>query len=314
MSVPALVQDHRSVFGRGVARAARLMKALGPAASGVWAELSPEEADQLSVAMNTPHPHSSATSPSDDTADFVRSYEAAPAPEPGSAESSIWARLSQMDPAQIARGFETENPQVIAVILSRLAPDAAAATVRALPRPVATDALQRLLHLGRIRTEALSVIEQAVGDLVASGLDAATGNGHETVARIFDEMGGQDENGLLAALDKNEPGSGQRIRALMFTFDDLSRLEPAAIQTILSSVDRAVLGIALKGARPAVREAFLRNMTKRAGDLLVTEIESLGPVRRSEIGEARQDIIRMARSLARRGDILSANDDDELVE
>ena len=63
-----------------------------------------------------------------------------------------------------------------------------------------------------------------------------------------------------------------------------------------------------------MREAFLRNMTKRAGDLLVTEIESLGPVRRSEIDEARQDIIRMARSLARRGVILSANDDDELVE
>ncbi|MEM5518420.1 FliG C-terminal domain-containing protein [Henriciella sp. AS95] len=314
MSLPALISDHRSAYGRGVARAARLMNALGPAAAGVWAELSPEEADQLSVAMNTPAPYRTDTGEADDAADFVRSYMAHPVQAESSPANSVWSRLSQLAPEHIARSFEQENPQVIAVILSRLAPDAAANTVRALPRETATAALQRLLHLGRIRKEAMQVIELAVGDLIASGSGTSSNDGHEAVARIFDELDGRGESGLLASLDQNEPGSGQRIRALMFTFNDLAGLTPAAIQTILSSVDRSVLAIALKGARAPVRDAFLRNMTKRAGDLLLTEIDAMGPVRRAEIEDARQDITRLARTLAKRGDILSANDQDELVE
>lgn len=312
MSVPALVQPDRSAFGRGVTRAARLMKMLGPAASGVWAELSPGEADQLSVAMNSASPHGA---DKQDEREFLATFERRDIPVEVDASGSVWTRLSQLDPAVIARHFSGENPQIIAVILARLAPDTAARTVRAMPRDIATDALRRLLHLGRIHKDAMAVIEKAAAELVDANPGGTAGDGHETVARIFDQLGSREEQSLLADLDAREPGAGGRVRALMFTFEDLAALDPAAIQTLLSSIDRSDLAVALKGSGKAVRAAFLKNMTKRAGEVLVSEIDAMGPVRRSDIEAARQDIIRLARSLTRRRDILSApRDEDELVE
>ncbi|MGB3625573.1 MAG: FliG C-terminal domain-containing protein [Henriciella sp.] len=311
MSLPALVQPHRSTSGRGITRAARLMKMLGPAASGVWAELSPAEADQLSVAMNaTAAPH-----PDEPDADaFLAAFDRHDAPAEIDASGSIWTRLGKLDPAVIARHFAGENPQIIAVVLARLDPDTAARTVRAFSRDTAIDALRRMLHLGRIHKDAMAIIEQAATELVSANPGASASDGHETVARIFDQLGSREEQSLLADLDAREPGAGGRVRALMFTFDDLAALDPGAIQTLLSSVDRSDLAVALKGSAKSVRDTFLKNMTKRAGDVLVSEIETMGPVRRSDIDTARQDIIRIARTLTRRGDILSPAADDELVE
>lgn len=312
MSVPALVQPHRSAFGRGVGRAARLMKMLGPAASGVWAELSSDEADQLSVAMNAdPARHGGEP----DASEFLAAYDRGNEQGETDLHGNVWTAVSGLDPAVIARHFANENPQVIAVVLARLAPDTAAQTVRALPRDLATEALRRLLHLGRIHKEAMAVIEKAAQQLVEENLGGAASDGHETVARIFDQLGTSEETSLLADLDAREPGAGSRVRALMFTFEDLSALNPAAMQTLLSSVDRTDLAVALKGAKAPVRAAFLKNMTKRAGEVLVSEIENIGPIRRSDIEAARQQIAGLARAMSRRGDLLTtAIEDDELVE
>ena len=315
MTLPARLDVAPFPDRRGLQKAARLMRALGPAASAVWAELSTEEADQLSVVMNaTPangQDEAGAESEALLTAFASRTTDTGTSSRP----ASVWSELSALDPAAIARSLDVEHPQIVAVVLSRLDPDIAAQTVRALHRDTATEALRRLLHLGRVRGEAIGVIESAMGDLIASGLGRTHGDGHETVARIFDQLDPRLEQGLLASIEQSEPGSGARIRAMMFTFDDLSTLNPAAIQTILARTDRAILAVALKGAKPAVRGTFLRNMTQRAGSLLVSDIEALGPTRRSEIETARQEITALARTLARRGDILAANDaEDELVE
>ena len=102
----------------------------------------------------------------------------------------------------------------------------------------------------------------------------------------------------------------------MFTFDDLSGLDAAGLQTLLSAADRAVLVVALKGARPDTSAVFFANMTQRAGDLLREEIASLGPIRRSEIETARQELVELARTLKQRGDIRADGqvEDDELVD
>lgn len=313
MNLPAQTTAPSVALSPGTARAARLMRALGPAASAVWAELSPDEADTLSAAMQNASPESRSGNDADELLRAVhRRPREAHAAKTG---SDVWARLATLEPGLIARQLRHENPQVLAVILSRLQPDLAAETVRALPRSLATETLRRLLYLGPVRKPALAAIEGALSELLTSARQGGGRDGHEAVARIFDQLGSGREQALLASLDEAEPGSAPRIRALMFTFDDLAGLRPAAIQTILSSVDRAVLSTALRGAKPAVRKVFLQNMTKRAGDLLVAEIETSEPVRRSEIETARQEITGIARSLARRGDILSQDEqEDDLVE
>ncbi len=288
-----------------------LMRALGARAASVWSNLTPEEAQQLSTAMHA--------LPENETAeqDALRTYVKAMGtpeitrPQPG---GSIWAKLSSKDGPTIANLVQEESPQVIALILSRLEPAAAADSVRALPRTLATEALKRLLNLGDIHPAAVKALELTLEHRLTADSSQQLTGGHEHVARIFDGLDSRSEQALLSSLDGAEPGSGEKIRALMFTFEDLSGLDPASMQTILVNTDRAVLTLALKGASEDVSVTFFKNMTQRASDLLRDEIASTGPVRRSEIEAARAEIIGLARTLIKRGDILSQDADDELIE
>lgn len=296
----------------GLQRSALLMRALGARASAVWSQLSPQEAETLSQAMQA--------LPEDAAAEqrAVESYVASmatAAPTQKKQPNTIWERLSQCDGALIASLIQDESPQVIALTLSRLAPDPAAQAVRALPRALATEALKRMLSLGEVHASALKGLALALETRLDQAHPRRTqGGGHEHVARIFDRLDSKSEESLLSSLDTAEPGSGEKIRAFMFTFEDLANLDAASLQTILGNVDRAVLTIALKRAPEPVVDAFFANITQRAGDLLRDEIEAAGPIRRSEIDAARSEIIEIARTLVKRGDILTHSAEDELVE
>ena len=305
-TVPA-APDQRS----GLKRSALLMRALGARAASVWSQLSPQEAQQLSDAMQT--------LPEDSVAEqrAVESYVASmstPQAARPAAPTTLWQRLSRCDGAHIADLVQSESPQVIAVIFSRLAPDSAAAAVTALPRSLATEALKRMLSLGDVHPSALRGIEMALSLRLEQMRPSGSHGGHERVARIFDQLDSKSEKALMSSIDTAEPGAGEKIRAFMFTFEDLAKLDAASLQTILGRVDRAVLTLALKGAPEAVADAFYTNITQRAGDLLRDEIETTGPIRRSEIEAARSEIIEIARALVKRGDILSRDAEDELIE
>jgi flagellar motor switch protein FliG len=307
MSLPATLSQ------TGLMRSAALMRALGAKANAAWASLSPGEAKRLSSAMQQlpDNPVQEIGAASAYTRAISNQTEHAVS---ANGSGSIWTLLSARDGHANAALIQNESPQVIAVILSRLDPRAAAETVRALPRTLATDALQRILNLADIRPAALSAIETSLTDQIKTLGTSKTKTGHEQVARIFDGLGGRVEQDLLSALDKTSPGTSEKIRALMFTFDDLCALDPASMQTVLASTDRAVLIVALKDAKPETADAFFKNMTQRAGELLRSEIESSGPVRRSEIQTAQAEIVALARTMVKRGDIMSADEDDELVE
>lgn len=309
MSVPALSTPPPPATG--LRRSALLMRALGARAAAVWSQLSPIEAERLSQAMQT--------LPEDDQAEqnAVRTYVTSMRARPqitAAKPDSVWQRLSNKDGSAIAGMIEGESPQVIALILSRLTPDAAADTVRALPRAIATEALKRLLSLGPVHPAAVTALERALSAGLAQDQPTELKGGHEHVARIFDQLDSKSEETLLTSLNTAEPGAREKIRALMFTFADLASLDAASMQTILGRVDRAVLTLALKDAPDAVAQTFFSSMTQRAGDLLREEMEATGPIRRSEIDTARAEILAIARTLVNRGDILLRDADDELVE
>lgn len=309
MSLPALASAPPPV--KGVTRSAMLMRALGANAASVWSQLSPADAERLSAEMERiPEDIHAERSVLRDYVDAMQ----APVPSASAIPNGVWNSLSRRDGRELVRLVENESPQVIAVILSQLTADAAANTVRALPRALATETLKRLLNLGDIHPRALSALERALQTKTTTQSPAAQHGGHAQVAEIFDRMDSQSEQSLLSALDGAEPGAGEKIRALMFTFDDLARLDPASLQTILVNVDRAVLTLALKGAAEDVSAVFFQNITQRAGDLLRDDIDAIGPVRRSEIEAARAEVLTMARTLVKRGDILARQQDDELVE
>ncbi|WP_162173846.1 FliG C-terminal domain-containing protein [Hyphomonas johnsonii] len=296
----------------GLVRSARLMRALGPEAAGIWAELSPQEARTLTDAMDA----------LDDTIDgeseAARNFvDALKRPRPVSkATGSVWARLSAVDTGTLAGLLTSEHPQTLAVILSRMEGDASARLLRALQPATAIDAMHRLLHIGPLHPGACASLEAHLSDRIDALAGLGGRGGHERVARIFDSLDSRSEKAFLAALDHAEPGAAEKVRALMFTFDDLARLDPAGLQTLLSSADRSVLITALKGARPQTAAAFFGNMTRRAGELLRDEITAQGATRRSEVEAARQELVALARSLIQRGDIRPGSNtaDEDLVE
>lgn len=304
----------------GLARAARLMRALGPEAAGIWGELSPAEVRSLTIAMDEVGDDAAAEADAARLfADAARRIGEVHGPATSQQKHrDVWSALSALPLDTLAGLVRTERAAIVALVLARLPADTSARILRALPPSLAVETMQRLLHLGAPNPSAVKCVE----DYFAGRLPAMAGEvsrgGHERVARIFDRLDARAESVFLAALESAEPGSGRKVRSLMFTFDDLASLDAAGMQTLLSSADRASLTVALKGAREATAMAFFANMTQRAGELLREEMSGLGPLRRSEVEAARQEIVTLARQLIQRGEIRAGTAkgaiEDELIE
>ena len=119
----------------------------------------------------------------------------------------------------------------------------------------------------------------------------------------------------MSALEEQNRDAAERIKALMFTFEDLNKLDPQGVQTLLRSVDKDKLGLALKGASESMRELFFSNMSERAGKILKEDMESMGPVRLKDVDEAQMAMVTVAKDLAAQGEIVitESKGDEELV-
>ena len=298
--------------GDGLARSARLMRALGPEAAGIWAELDPHEARALTAAMDA------LDDSMDGESEAARSFvEAHRRLRPAAATTgSVWSRLSAIDTGALAALVASEHPQTIAFILSQLSGNASARLLRALDPKVAIDAMHRLLHIDQVHPAACANLEALIAKRLDSMVGDGNSSGHARVARIFDGLDSRSEKTFLEALENAEPGAGEKVRALMFTFDDLARLDAAGLQTLLQAGARATLVTALKGASEQTASAFFANMTRRAGELLREEIAAQGGIRRSDVDAARQELVSLARKLIEQGDIRVGNhvEDEDLVE
>jgi flagellar motor switch protein FliG len=138
---------------------------------------------------------------------------------------------------------------------------------------------------------------------------------HEMMAEIFNNLDRNTEARFMGALEERNRESAEKIKQLMFTFEDLSRLDSAGVQTLLRHVEKDKLGMALKGASDGVKEMFFKNMSERAGKMLREDMEAMGPVRLREVDEAQNVIVVLAKELANSGQIVisEGKDEDELI-
>ena len=119
---------------------------------------------------------------------------------------------------------------------------------------------------------------------------------------------------MLGELEERNKESAERIKSLMFTFDDLAQLDPASCQTLLRKVDKTKLVVALKGASEELRDFFFSNMSERGGKLLREELSEMGPVKLRDVDDAQTTIVNSAKELAASGEIMLSDDkDDELI-
>jgi flagellar motor switch protein FliG len=234
----------------------------------------------------------------------------------GPAGRNMWEKLSNVQEEVLANYLKNEYPQTIAVVLSKLKPEHAARVLSILPEDMALDVVGRMLKMEAVQKEVIERVEQTLRTEFMSNLSQTRRrDAHEVMAEIFNNFDRQTEARFITSLEEENRESAERIKALMFTFDDLVQLDAGSAQTLMRNVDKEKLGVALKGANEDVRQFFFGHMSSRAAKMLQDDMASSGPVRLRDVDEAQVILVNMAKDLAAKGEIMLSKNkaDDELV-
>jgi len=234
----------------------------------------------------------------------------------GPAGRTMWDKLGNVNEVVLANYLKNEYPQTVAVVLSKIKADHAARVLAQLPEGFAMEVVMRMLRMEAVNKDVLDDVERTLRTEFMSNLARTNRrDAHELIAEIFNNLDRNTENRFLTALEERNRNSAERIKSLMFTFEDLSKLDPMAIQTVLRNAEKDKVPIALKGASDGLKDLFFSNMSERAAKIMREEMGAMGPVRLREVDEAQTYMVQMAKDLAARGEIVMADnkDDDELV-
>jgi flagellar motor switch protein FliG len=234
----------------------------------------------------------------------------------GPAGRTMWDKLGNVNEAVLANYLKNEYPQTVAVVLSKIRSEHAARVLAALPEDFALECVTRMLRMEPVQREILDKIEQTLRTEFMSNLARTSKrDSHELMADIFNAFDRQTEARFITALEERNRESAERIRALMFVFEDLGKLDPGGVQTLLRAVEKDQLALALKGASDTLREMFFSNMSERAAKIMREDMETMGPVRLRDVDQAQMAMVQVAKDLAAKGEIMlaGANGEDEFV-
>ncbi len=228
----------------------------------------------------------------------------------------MWDKLGNVNELVLANYLKNEYPQTVAVVLSKIKSDHAARVLAMLPETFALEVVTRMLRMEAVQKEVLDDVERTLRTEFMSNLARTNRrDAHEMIAEIFNNFDRNTELRFMTALEEANRDAAERIKALMFTFEDLGKLDPGGIQTLLRNFDKEKLGLCLKGASEALRNLFFSNMSERAGKILKEDMESMGPVRLRDVDESQMQMVTLAKELAAKGEIMIADSkgDDELI-
>ena len=220
-----------------------------------------------------------------------------------------------METRAVADLVRNEHPQIVAIVLAYLDPDQAAEVVLLLPERMRTDVLMRIAKLDGIQPAALKELDEIMERQFSGGsnLKSSSVGGVKVAASILNLMDSASESAITSSISATDEDLGQRIQDLMFVFDNLADIDDRGIQTLLREIQTDTLGLALKGADPKIRDKFLKNMSKRAADMMVEDMEAKGPVRLADVEAAQKEILAVARRLGESGEIMLGGKGESFV-
>ena len=223
--------------------------------------------------------------------------------------------LKWMDPRAIADLIRNEHPQIIAIVLAHLDSDQAAEVLGVLPERARPDVLLRIATLDGIPPNALNELNEIMERQFAGNQNLKSSNigGVKMAANILNFMDSGRDQAILAGIGQIDADLGGKIQDLMFVFDNLNDLNDRELQTLLREVPSDKLGLALRGADLKVREKITRNMSQRAAEILIEDMEARGPVRLSDVEAAQKEILALVRKLADQGAISLTGSGEEMV-
>jgi flagellar motor switch protein FliG len=287
------------------------MASLGPVPAAVIEALCHEFADSLGKAGSLVGTYESTerllmkTLPRDRVALIMEEIR-------GPAGRTMWDKLGNVNEGVLANYLKNEYPQTVAVVLTKVRADHAARVLSLLPEGFAMEVVMRMLRMETVQKEALEGVEKTLkAEFMSNLARAQRRDAHEMMAEIFNNLDRAAEGRILSALEERNRDAAERIRSLMFTFEDLQRVDGAGLQTLLRAVEKDKLALALKGASEALRDLFFKNLTERAAKLLKDDIAGLGPVRLRDVDDAQAIIVTLAKDMAAQGQIQLADGREE---
>ena len=230
----------------------------------------------------------------------------------GPAGRTMWDKLGNVNEAVLANYLKNEYPQTVAVVLSKIKTDHASRVLSVLPENFSLEVIMRMLRMEAVQKDILDHVERTLrSEFMTNLARTARRDSHELMADIFNNLDRNTEARFMTALEERNRESAERIKQLMFTFDDLARLDASGIQLLLRQVEKDQLGLALKGANEDVKDLFFSNMSERAGKMMREDMEAMGAVRLRDVDEAQAGIVTTAKALSDAGEIVITATDDE---
>lgn len=234
----------------------------------------------------------------------------------GPAGKNTWDKLGNVNEEILANYLKNEYPQTVALILSKLRPSNAAKVLGILPKEFSLEIMLRMLNLDSVKKEVLDSIERTIKSEFITNLSKTQKyDSHSMMAEIFNSFDRINEAKYMALLEEKVPETAERIKSLMFTFDDMMKVPHEGIQQVIRVADKGKLTIALKGASQQVKDLFLKNMSQRAAKIMQEDMAAMGPVKLREVDEAQAEIITQTKDLAAKGEIVisDGSEKDEYV-
>lgn len=324
----------------GEQKAAILLRAIGEeAAAQVMKQLDPKEIKKLGSFMN-----GTAQISRDEEAAVISDFQAASAsggvqfqgkefirsvltkalgPEKAARIIESMARktypgleaLKWVDAKTLVQMLKVEHVQTVAVILAHLESDQAGQVLAGLPEAMRADVALRLATMDEVQPDVLEELSHSLQEtlMTNSGLGSQSLGGPEVMAEILTRMDKTNEGTIMGRIAEKSQPLADSIRALMFVFDDIIKLDDRGLQELMKEISKEDLPVALRGANPDVKEKFFKNMSSRAAEMLKEDMETRGPVKVSDVEKSQQNILKVCRKLEEEGRIVVAGAGEEML-
>jgi flagellar motor switch protein FliG len=231
-------------------------------------------------------------------------------------EVDAFGLFQQATTGEAVRFLKKESPQMIAVILAHLEIEKAAEILTALPEDIQANTAYRLANMSHISAEVVEELEEIIKDEIGSGygeIDVVL-KGASAVANILNKSDLNTERKVLENIKEFDDELASEIKQQMFLFEDILELEDRTLQEIISRLDNKDMVMGLKGEDEKLRKKFVDNMSKRAGEILLDDLDALGAVHVSQVEESQQEIISIIRKLDEEGKIAIREDSNNIIE
>ncbi len=225
--------------------------------------------------------------------------------------------LELVDPRTLSNFLVNEHPQTVALILAHLEPAKKCEVLKRLPEPIQTEVVLRIANLDFISPQLIAQVDEVLKQELATlgSIDTQQLGGVQPIAEMLNVMDKNSEQNIMARVEEKDPQLAEEIRKLMFVFEDIIFIDDRGMQSLLKEVPNDKLVVALKTAPDEIKDKIFRNISKRAADLLREDLEALGPVRLSDVENAQQEVVNVAKKLEAEGKIVISRggDADALV-